>query len=60
MKKQLIIYGILIIIFLVYNFFFKVADEKTNTAINILIASIIFGYIAYLAFTILKKMNQNK
>jgi hypothetical protein len=60
MKKQLTVYGILILIYLIYNFFFKVADEKINTAINILFASLIFGYIAYLAFTLLKKLNNKK
>ncbi|SEF46280.1 hypothetical protein SAMN05421847_0060 [Halpernia humi] len=56
MKKQLIIYGILIVIYVLYNFFFKIADEKINTAINILFGSLIFGYIAYIASTLLKKM----
>lgn len=56
MKKQLIVYGILILIYLTYNFFFKVADEKINTAINIIFGSLIFGYIAFLAFTVLKKL----
>jgi hypothetical protein len=60
MKKQLTVYGILILIYLIYNFFFKVDDEKINTAINILFASLIFGYIAYLAFTLLKKLNNKK
>lgn len=60
MKKQLIVYGILIASYLVYNFIFKVADEKINTAIDILFASLIFGYIAFLAFTVLKKMNNKK
>lgn len=60
MKKQLIIYIALILIYVIYNFFFKINDEKINTAINITIASIIFGYIAYLAFTVLRKMNNKK
>lgn len=60
MKKQLIVYGILILIYLVYNFFLKIADEKINTGINIVFASLIFGYISYLAFTLLKKLKNKK
>jgi len=60
MKKHLAFYGILIILFIVYNLFFQVEDPKTNTAFSILFSSIIFGYIAYMAFVLLKKMGKNK
>lgn len=58
MKKQIVIYAILIIIFLSYNFFFQVKDERTNTLINIVFASFLFLYIAYIAFVILKRINK--
>lgn len=58
MKKQLYIYATLIIIYLIYNFFFKIEDEKINAGVDIIFASIIFGYIAFLAWGLLKKMNK--
>ena len=60
MKKHLTIYAILIVLFILYNFFFKIGDERINTAINILFASILFGYIAYMAFILVKKLGKNK
>lgn len=60
MKKHLFIYGCLITIFIIYNFFFKIEDPRTNTAINIIFASTIFGYIAYMAFVLLKRMRGKK
>lgn len=56
MKKHLTIYGILIAVFVVYNFFFKVEDERMNTVINIAFASVLFLYIAFMASVLLKKM----
>ena len=35
MKKQLIIYAILIVIFFAYNQFFRVKDDQLNDLINI-------------------------
>ncbi len=58
MKKQIVIYAILILIFLGYNFFFQVKDERANTLINITFASFLFLYIAYIAFVILKKIGK--
>ena len=60
MKTQIIIYAILIIIFLAFNFIDPIQDPKTNTLINIVFASILFLYIAYIAFVILKKMGKKK
>lgn len=60
MKKQLAIYGILIILFIIYNFFLKVDNDRINTAINIVITSIIFGYISYMALVLLKKMKNKE
>ena len=56
MKKQLSVYLLLIVAFIVYNQFFQVADERTNSLINILFASFLFLYIGYLAFLVLKRM----
>lgn len=58
MKKQIIIYAILIVIFLSYNFFFQVKDERTNNLINIVFTSFLFLYIAYIAFVILKRIGK--
>nr|WP_315032915.1 hypothetical protein [uncultured Chryseobacterium sp.] len=58
MKPQLIIFAILIAGFIVYNFFFQSQDDKTNTVINILFASILFGYISFMAYSLLKKMKK--
>ena len=56
MKKQLFVYLLLILAFIVYNQFFQVPDERTNNLINILFASFLFLYIGYLAFVVLKRM----
>lgn len=58
MKKQLYIYAVLIAIFILYNQFFQVEDEKTNTIINILFASFLFLYVGYLAFLALRKIKK--
>jgi hypothetical protein len=58
MKTQLIIFAILIAGFVIYNFFFKVADDKTNTLINILYASLLFGYISFMAYSLIRKMKK--
>lgn len=58
MKPQLIIFGILVAGYIVYNLFFQLEDDKTNTAFNIIYASIIFAYIAFMAFSLLKKMKK--
>lgn len=49
---------ILIIIFVVYNLFFQVADERINTVINILFSSFLFLYIGYIAYVILRKLKK--
>jgi hypothetical protein len=58
MKKQIYIYAGIVLLYIIYNQFFQVQDEKTNTIINILFASFLFGYIAYMAFLLLKKMKK--
>lgn len=58
MKPHLIIFAILIAGFAVYNIFFAVADDRTNTLINIVYASVLFGYISFMAFTVLKKLKK--
>ena len=59
MKKQLIIYMILIVGFIAYNQFFPAQDPKTNALINIIFASFLFLYIGYLSFMLLKKIKNN-
>lgn len=56
MKKQLYFYILMIIAFIVYNQFFQVEDEKTNSLINILFASFLFLYIGYVAYLVLKRL----
>ena len=58
MKAQIYIYFGFIILYILYNQFFRVQDEKTNTIINILFASVLFGYMAYMAIVVLKKMKK--
>ncbi|CAM2942748.1 hypothetical protein CHFL109739_08785 [Chryseobacterium flavum] len=58
MKPQLIIFAILIAGFIIYNFFFQAEDDKTNTVINITFASILFGYISFMAYSLLKKLKK--
>jgi hypothetical protein len=58
MKPQLIIFGILVAGYITYNLFFQIADDRTNTAVNIIYASVIFGYISFLAYSLLKKLKK--
>lgn len=58
MKPQLIIFGVLVAGYIIYNLFFEISDDRTNTVVNILFASIIFAYIAFMAFSLLKKMKK--
>lgn len=56
MKKQLYIYIGIIAIFIIYNQFFAVEDERLNTIINILFASFLFLYMGYLAYVALRRL----
>jgi len=58
MKPQLIIFAVLIAGFIVYNLFFVLEDDRMNTLVNIIYASILFGYIGFMAFTVLKKLKK--
>ncbi|EKB57462.1 hypothetical protein [Bergeyella zoohelcum] len=60
MKKHLIIYGILVTLFIVYNAFFQVKDEVLNEILNIIFSSILFLYIAIMAWVLLKKIKKVK
>lgn len=60
MKQHLIIYGLLILLFLVYNFFFRISNPRTDTAVNIIFASVIFGYIGFLALVVLRKLRKRR
>lgn len=56
MKKHLYLYAGLITLFIVYNQFFRLEDERLSTVINILFASFLFLYIGYMAYVVLQKM----
>ncbi|WP_312341721.1 hypothetical protein [Chryseobacterium binzhouense] len=58
MKIHLFIFAFLIAGFVIYNLFFAVNDDRLNTIINIIYASILFGYISFMAFMLLKKMKK--
>jgi len=58
MKPHLIFFAILIAGFISYNAFFQAEDDRIDTIINILYASVLFGYIAFMAFILLKKMKK--
>lgn len=58
MKTQLYYYLGIIIMYILYNQFLRVEDEKTNAIINILFASFLFGYIAYMGIKVLKNMKK--
>ncbi|HAY3551399.1 hypothetical protein BAX97_04815 [Elizabethkingia meningoseptica] len=60
MKPHLIAYTILILLYFAYNQFFRVQDPQTNDLINIVFASFLFLYIAYIAFIILKRLKDKK
>lgn len=55
MKLQLIIFGILIAGFVIFNFFLQSDNNRINTAVNIIYASILFGYISFMAYSLLRK-----
>jgi hypothetical protein len=57
MKPQLIIFAILIAGFIAYNFFFQSQDDKNNTAVNIIFASILLD-ILHLWPILFKKMKK--
>jgi hypothetical protein len=58
MKPHLIIFAVLIAGFVVYNIFFALPDDRMNTLVNIVYASVLFGYISFMAFTVLKKIKK--
>ncbi len=58
MKPHLIIFAILIAGFAVYNIIFALADDRMNTLVNIVYASVLFGYISFMALTVLRKMKK--
>lgn len=55
MKPQLIIFGILIAGFVMFNFFLQSDNDRINTAVNIVYASILFAYISFMAYSLLRK-----
>ncbi|WP_165571974.1 hypothetical protein [Chryseobacterium vrystaatense] len=58
MKPHLIVFAVLIAAFIAYNFFFQIEDDRMNTVVNIILASILFGYISFMAYSLLKKMKK--
>ncbi|NMR34704.1 hypothetical protein HIO71_10850 [Chryseobacterium aquaticum] len=58
MKIHLIIFAVLTAGFISYNVFFEAEDDRINTIINILYASILFAYISFMAFALLKKIKK--
>lgn len=58
MKPQLIIFAVLIAGYIAYNLFFQIEDDKTNTVVNILYASVIFAYISFMAYSLLRNMRK--
>ena len=58
MKKKLYIYIAIILMYIAYNQFFMIEDEKVNTLVNILFASLLFGYMAYMAIVLLKRLKK--
>lgn len=58
MKPQLIIFGILIAGFVIFNLFFQLKDERSNTAVNIIYSSILFAYISFMAYSLIRKMKK--
>jgi len=55
MKKHLIIYALLILIYFAWNQFVKIQDEIVSESIKIFFSSILFLYMAFIAYTILRK-----
>lgn len=58
MKPHLIVFAVLIAAFIAYNLFFQIEDDRMNTVVNITLASILFGYISFMAYSLLKKMKK--
>lgn len=58
MKPQLFIFGILVAGYITYNLFFQIEDDKMNTAVNIIYASVIFAYMSFMAYSLLRKMKK--
>lgn len=58
MKPQLFIFGILVAGYIIYNLFFQIEDDKMNTAVNIIYASVIFAYMSFMAYSLLRKMKK--
>ncbi|MGN7759713.1 MULTISPECIES: hypothetical protein [Chryseobacterium] len=58
MKPHLIVFAVLIAAFIAYNLFFRIEDDRMNTVVNITLASILFGYISFMAYSLLKKMKK--
>ncbi|MEI3791573.1 MULTISPECIES: hypothetical protein [unclassified Chryseobacterium] len=58
MKPHLIVFAVLIAAFIAYNLFFRIEDDRMNTVVNITLVSILFGYISFMAYSLLKKMKK--
>lgn len=60
MKKQLFLYAVLVLGFILYNAFFRSEDQRMDPLINILYTSLLFLYMGYMAFIDLRRMKQRK
>lgn len=58
MKKYIYFYGLLVMLYIMYNLFFPMEDPKYHTLVNILFASFLFLYIGILAFILLRKLRK--
>lgn len=60
MRKYIYLYGILILLFIAFNLFFPLKDPVMNDAANILFGSVLFLYMAWMAYLILKRMQKSR
>lgn len=60
MKLHLYVYGVIILLFIIYNLAFPIQDIRLHNVVNIIWVSVIFLYIAFMAIVVLKKMKNKK
>lgn len=60
MRKHIYLYGFLILLFIAFNLFFPLQDPVMNDAANILFGSLLFLYMAWMAYLILKKIKRTR
>ncbi|MBF5027014.1 hypothetical protein [Planobacterium oryzisoli] len=60
MKTPLILYGLLILGFIAYQLFFRHPEPRIHEAISILYTSVLFLYIGFLAYRVLKGLKKRQ